>query len=323
MIAQLEIEKHPVYELNPVLSSIELPPIPIALDLETNGLLSWANRIRVIALNVGGIEYLVIPEYYTKEELTAFFNRLKNNIVVCHNTKFDAGFIYTHYGVLLDKLWCTMLGSQILQGGLKYDHSLKGCLNSYLGITLEGDKKELQKSFLNDKPLTPEQLAYAAQDTRYLVPLKDELDRRLNELGLEKIVRLENTLTPVLVKMEAHGMLIDVDKWKAKLREWEEVKRGILAELDEELMKVHPYRLFMNVNYESPKQLANLFKEMGLPVPSKKDKSGTIKESVDENTLNTYLIENPNTPLKAFIERLLDYREYTKLLSTYGESFLN
>jgi len=326
MIQQTVIEVHPQYVLNPYLDDIVLPEYgqPLPLDLETNGAICWKHKIRIIALHIAGQELLIIPEYYTKDELITFFKSIQanNNLIICHKTKFDTGFIYTNYGVLLENTWCTMLGSQILHGGSrKYTHDLGSVLQRELNIDLGEDKKELQKSFLNDKPLTPEQLAYAARDTKYLIPLKEVLEQKLIELEMQKVVKLENRLTPVLVKMESHGCLIDVDRWKHKLKEWDITRKDYIRQLDDELMKIFPMRLFMNINYKSSKQMINLFKEMKLPVPIKEENK-VKKQSVDEATLDNYVNQYPDTPLKDFIRIFKSYKEYDKLLSTYGDSFL-
>jgi len=217
-----------------------------------------------------------------------------------------------------------MLASQIYQGGIKtFRNSLDSCLKNYIGVEIE-NKAEMQKSFLNDKPLTVEQLNYAAGDTKYLLPLKAELEKRIAERGLEKIVKLENKLTPVLVKMEARGCPIDVDKWGGKLKEWEIKKKEIVAELDTEVMRVYPYLLFANINYSSPKQVLELFKNLGLPLPTIRDKVKKVeKYSVEEKVLENYLNEHSDSPLRDFIEKMKTFKEYDKLLSTYGGSFLD
>lgn len=323
---QLEIEKNPNFTLNPDLTEIEIREDDVlCLDLETNGDTCWRDKIRVIALLTKKEQYLLIPEYYNYIELGWLFKRIKkfNCLVIAHNAKFDVGFVYTHYKVLLENVWCTMLASQVYQGGIKtFRNSLDSCLKNYLGIEIE-NKKEMQESFLNDKPLTEAQLNYAAGDTKYLIPLKEKLEQLLAERGLEKVIKLENKLIPVLVKMEAHGCPIDVDKWKAKLKEWEIKKKEAIADLDAEVMRVYPYMLFANINYSSPKQVIGLFKNLGLPLPTTKDKkTKEEKTSVEEKVLDTYLNEHSDSPLKGFIEKMKVYKEYDKLLSTYGESFL-
>ena len=327
MTGQPTIEEHPSYTLNPALISIELTS-SLSLDLETSGVTAWKDKIRVIALMVGEQKYVLVPEYYSHDELTRFFKRVKDSktLVVAHNAKFDCGFILCSYGVALSNIYCTMVASQVCGGGsMKYKHDLNSCLERELGIVRKEDKKEMQKSFLNGHKLTAEQLAYASADTEYLLPLMDKLNIKATSMELEKVIKLEMALLPVLVDVETKGCLIDVDAWRNKLKEWEIKKKECVMKLDEEYLKVYPYSLFAKINYSSAKQVIDLFKQLNLPLPTKEEQKGKEviqKESADEPTLDSYLNEYPDSPLAGFILLLKEFREYDKLLSTYGESFL-
>ncbi|HOU47617.1 MAG TPA: DNA polymerase, partial [Chitinophagales bacterium] len=69
-------------------------------------------------------------------------------------------------------------------------------------------------------------------------------------------------------------------------------------------------------NIDSPKQLGGiLFEKMGIPYPGKKTKTGQY--STDEETLQKIAAENP------IVEKLLDYREFAKLKSTYVDALPN
>jgi len=60
--------------------------------------------------------------------------------------------------------------------------ALSRLLESYLGVTLE---KKMQRSRWDLRPLSTEQLNYAALDTVYLPPLYEKLKAELDEKGLE------------------------------------------------------------------------------------------------------------------------------------------
>jgi DNA polymerase I len=80
-----------------------------------------------------------------------------------------------------------------------------------------------------------------------------------------------------------------------------------------------------NVNFGSSHQILDLFRIVGEPVPTVTemvDGEPVIKESAGEDALLTYLTEHPRCQLRNFIDILLKYREYGKLISTYGEDFL-
>ena len=324
----MQIEPHPVYELNPLLDRIALGG-PVDLDLETTGLIPWKDSIRLIAIKVQGQSYLIQPEYYSVSVLRGLFEKIAKYVVIAHNAKFDAAFIYCHYGVLLTNIRCTLIASQLIQGGSRlFKHTLDNCISHYLEVTLNRDKKALQKSFTTKSELTQEQFTYAIEDVIYLSPLHERQLTLMEEKDLMRVYRLEIKLIPVLVKMESLGCLVDVKAWHKTLGEWSQTKEAITRQLDAEYMRLYPFVLFGNLNYSSPKQLIEFFKSLGLPAPTKDgariegQRKVPKKESVDEGALESYRNEHPNSPVDKFIDLLLQYRQYDKLLSTYGESFL-
>jgi len=95
------------------------------------------------------------------------------------------------------------------------------------------------------------------------------------------------------------------------------------------------------IQYSSQSQVINMLEDMGVDIPLKrvkdkefdamsdtakaaviKKKNSLFKKSVDEDSLTEYINENQDTELREFFLLLLDFRHNTKLLSTYGEQFL-
>lgn len=130
--------------------------------------------------------------------------------------------------------------------------------------------------------------------------LKEELDK--NEMG-ELYHRIELPLTKVLASMELKGVLIDVDY----LRELSKVLEMSLSQIERDI-----YNLAGEVfNINSPKQLAYiLFEKLKLP-PVKKTKTGY---STDAEVLTQLATESE------ICVKLLEYRELTKLKSTYVDA---
>ena len=127
----------------------------------------------------------------------------------------------------------------------------------------------------------------------------------LERAGLLPLYReLELPLVRVLADMEAQGVAIDLDQLAA-LRGQMGTR---LAQLGEELYTLVGSR----VNLNSPRQLAEvLFQQFKLPV-IKRTKTGP---STDSEVLTKLAAKHP------FPQKLLEYRELSKLLSTYLEVF--
>ena len=115
-------------------------------------------------------------------------------------------------------------------------------------------------------------------------------------------VQFDQPLIPVLFKMEKKGMLIDRDYFaKLKTEYTEEVAR---KEREIQLMAG------VDFNVNSPVQLSEvLFDKMGIPTKGIKKTSRGYSTGAKE--LDKLRGENP------IIEKLMEYREAAKLLSTY------
>ncbi len=131
--------------------------------------------------------------------------------------------------------------------------------------------------------------------------LADELDAEVEELEVGSLLRdVEMPLALVLGDMERRGIALDGaalrDLSLAMEREIAEIEAAIYADVGHEF----------NVN--SPKQLGGvLFEELGLPA-GRKTKSGY---STASGVLDQLMDAHP------VVRRVLDYRELTKLRSTY------
>ena len=130
------------------------------------------------------------------------------------------------------------------------------------------------------------------------------LKNKLIEEGLDKIYEdLESRLVPVLASMELEGIKIDKRYFSDYKTELEEKIKEVTKEV---------YELSgEEFNIGSPKQLSQiLFEKMGIE-PIKKTKTGysTDVKVLEELSLRGIEIAG----------KLLDYRGYTKLLSTYVE----
>src|SRR2546423_5218978 len=97
--------------------------------------------------------------------------------VVFHDADYDLRLLHQDYGWHARNIFDTRIAAQLL--GIK-SFGLAALLDQFFGVQL--DKKH-QRADWSLRPLTPGMLDYAAQDTRYLLDLRDELRSRLEKLG--------------------------------------------------------------------------------------------------------------------------------------------
>ena len=156
-----------------------------------------------------------------------------------------------------------------------------------------------------------EGLPYPAEQGEFaeiaaLPALCKKLEADVVEQGMEKLLReIELPLVEVLADMEHTGVRIDADGVTA----FGEMLSGKIEELESRIYQLAGHEF----NILSPKQLGTvLFEEIGLPA-GKKTKTGW---STNAEVLESLRMKHP------IVECILQYRQYTKLQSTYVEGLL-
>jgi len=147
-------------------------------------------------------------------------------------------------------------------------------------------------------------VARAGLEALAALAVREPLERRLAEDGLGRLyAEIEMPLIPVLARMEATGVALDLDALQV-----------LATEFGAEISRLGT-EIYVDVGHEfnlgSPKQLEQvLFFELNLP-KGKRTKTGY---STDASVLEDL------RPAHPMIDKLLEWRTYTKLRSTYVEA---
>jgi DNA polymerase I len=170
-----------------------------ALDIETYGIESkedalnpFTGKIRLFQIALDGCD--LIGVFDVRSLPPEFFDLLRakmsdESIVVIHNAAFELQWLAHHYGVRGNRIWDTMIASQVLYAGIEpYRHSLKAVLLRELSFELNKDE---QLSDFGLDVLSNSQLNYSANDVRYLILLAIELMRKLQIAGLLDTINIE------------------------------------------------------------------------------------------------------------------------------------
>jgi DNA polymerase I-like protein with 3'-5' exonuclease and polymerase domains len=145
----------------------------------------------------------------------------------------------------------------VTNGDTESKNDLQTCLSRWLKIDLPKDQG---KSDWGSMMLSPEQLDYAANDVTHLHALKKRQLKAITEAGLKEVCELEMRLLPIVVDIEAKGFVVN---------------RALLGKIGEKCdrrskpaeKKLH--KIFGSpVNLESPKQLMEAFKGIGVRLSS-------------------------------------------------------
>jgi len=176
----------------------------VAWDIETSGL-DWRDgHIGTCQLHAPELGTVIVQlKSITKPARLAALIADSRVRKVFHHAPFDLRWIVTHWGVCPRSIDCTKIASRILdQRADSAFHSLKYLLDHYLDVEI--DKGQRLTNWLADN-LTNDQLAYAAADVSYLLPLLDHLTEELGNADLLGLYGRCAEFLPTVVRLQVGG----------------------------------------------------------------------------------------------------------------------
>ncbi|HEX5137811.1 MAG TPA: DNA polymerase I [Planctomycetota bacterium] len=227
------------------------------------------------------------------------------------NAKFDLQVLRTHGIEVMGLEFDTMVASYLLDPG-RGTHNLDALALRYLNVRKTATEELIGKgaSAISMADVPEEKVArYAAEDADVTYRLVDVFRPQLEADGLMPLFRdVEMPLVRVLLDMERAGVRVDVPYLKQLSREFEDVAHKVEREIREIAGE--------EVNLNSPKQLGPLLFEKleiqkGTGRRPKRTRTGAY--STDADTLEAFAAH-------PIVAKLLDYREVTKLKSTYVDA---
>jgi len=150
----------------------------MAVDLEANSLYSYRERICLIQIATPSEIFIIDPlrEVFDLAPLRDLFASPRVEKVF-HAADYDLMLLKSRYGWEARNLFDTMVAARVL--GLK-QLGLAALLEQFFQVRID---KKYQRADWGKRPLRPEYLAYAANDTRFLLSLRDLLEEKLRESG--------------------------------------------------------------------------------------------------------------------------------------------
>ncbi len=292
----------------------------IAFDVETDSLDQHRARLVGLALAWGPTveQSAYIPVAHAdasglawervREMLTPFLSR-EDVLYLAHNAKYDLTVLQRHGLDVRGQVADTMIMAWLINPSRRR-LGLKELAFNEFGIEMTEITDLIGKGrhqITMDMVPVPQAASYAAADVAVTWRLYNHLLPQLRERELERLFwDVEMPLVPVLIAMERHGVLLDVDF----LNELSRTLTKRLLDIEEEIYRLVGYRF--NVN--STQQLSDvLFGTLGLPtVGLRKTKSGHY--STAAGVLEKLRGRHP------VVDLVLEQRQLQKLLSTYINS---
>lgn len=302
------------------------------LDTETTGL--NPHQKELLTVQIGNKEHQVVIDC-TTIDITLYKELLedKSVIYVLANAKFDIQFFFKH-NIILKNVWDVMLAEQLLFLGYpkgSYHADLKTLELKYLDI----DMDKTVRGKITKVGLTEEVIVYAANDVVDLPRLRDKMLKALEKEDLVTSINIENKFVIPLAYMEWCGVKLDIAKWKTKMQKDEEElqkalnilndyvtehysndNRFIEVNLQGDLFEGFDTSPKCIINWNSVKQVAPLFEELGIKVKEFDPKTKKSKYSLDAKLLS------PQKDKFPILKPYLEYKGAQKLCSTYGNNWI-
>lgn len=150
----------------------------LAVDIESNGLHAYPERVCLLQFAVHGRVFLIDPGALgSADELRKLMadSRIEK---IFHSCDYDMRSLDRDYRVRVENLFDTSIAAQFL-GATRL--GLANILQEFLGVTLEKSKK-LQQMDWGMRPLPDRALQYAVDDVLYLITLRNHLAEKLQRL---------------------------------------------------------------------------------------------------------------------------------------------
>jgi ribonuclease D len=150
----------------------------LAVDTEAMGLVHGRDRLCLVQLCDDDDQVACIRLARGQERAPRLQALMENAAIekVFHFARFDVAALAENLGIAVQPIFCTKIASRL---GRTYSprHGLKEVVNELVGIEL--DKQAQSSDWGRVDELSDGQLAYAANDVRYLLPARDRLEAML------------------------------------------------------------------------------------------------------------------------------------------------
>jgi len=226
---------------------------------------------------------------------------------IAHNGKFDSLVLAQHGIQVQDLAFDTMIAAYVL--GEK-SLTLKSLAFNKFGVEMT-PITDLIGTGAKQKTMADVEIEaaceYSCADADITFRLKKLLHEELHKQGLWKLFNeIEMPLVPVLMSMEMTGVCIDT----GLLQDMSNSMGADMARIEKEIYSSVGHEF----NINSSQQLSHiLFEDLNMPKPKKTAKGYSTDASVLEELKGTHPV----------IDLILQYRQLSKLKSTYTDAFLS
>ncbi|MEA5077895.1 MAG: HRDC domain-containing protein [Anaerolineaceae bacterium] len=290
----------------------------LCVDTESNSLYVYYEQVCLIQISTASQDYLLDPLVLKDLSCLAGIFANPKQEKIFHASEYDVICLKRDFNFTFANIFDTMIAARILG---EQAVGLAALLNSRMGLELD---KKYQRANWAIRPLTPEMLTYACQDSHFLYELRNILAAELKEKGLWELALEDFHLA---CRVEGHaGVPVPQTCWKVAgstaIDGQEAAILQLLVDFRENLaskQNVPPFKIITN------EVLMKLIKEVPTTYDELKAIRGTSPRFIERHaneildilkqkeSLPPLRKERKVRPSEAYLNRLDSLREWRKL----------
>ncbi|MCX8061701.1 MAG: HRDC domain-containing protein [Anaerolineales bacterium] len=235
----------------------------IGVDTESNSLYAYQERVCLIQFSTPQEDVVIDP--LAALDLSRLAEVFRNPQIrkVFHAAEYDLICLQRDFGFEFQNLFDTMIAARILG---RQQVGLGALLEREFGVHLD---KRFQRANWGQRPIPPDLLSYAQEDTHYLIPLAQRLEVELKQKGLATLAQ-EDFQRLVTYNGKIKDKTGRNDCWQIEgaydlpsektpvLQELCELRDQIARRLDRPLFKVISDQKLIEIALSSPTDLTQL-----------------------------------------------------------------
>jgi ribonuclease D len=144
----------------------------IAIDTEADSLHCYKEKLCLLQISIPGCDVIVDP--LANVDLAPLRDVLAGKEIVLHGADYDLRLLRRNLNFVPERIFDTVIAARLI--GVR-EFSLAALVQRYFGIELA---KGSQKADWAQRPLPKRMAEYAVNDTRYLLPMAERLEKELD-----------------------------------------------------------------------------------------------------------------------------------------------
>ena len=180
----------------------------VAIDTEAMGLDPARDRLCLIQIFDGETDCHMVQFENSNTESPNLIKLLNDENIqkIFHYARFDMAALKHALKIDVKNVYCTKIASKIARTYTN-NHGLKDLCKELLSVEIS---KKQQSSDWGNSNLSKEQIAYAANDVKYLHQIKDKLDEMLVREDRQLLVEACLSFLPIRVDLDLRGWENDI-----------------------------------------------------------------------------------------------------------------